>query len=163
MPKISIARRRLEVNNRQELPDLSQRQYERRHSFSLVGRDPTARSIDQQADDRALAFPIPDSDARLIESLAPHISRLDQPINATLHREGAVLVLRIQPPAVAKKLISCEQVSEMLGVSRSSVYRLVRNGKLPTYRIGRALRFDPSDVFAFLTMCLRDQRGISCT
>lgn len=163
MSKISIARRRLEVNSRHALPRLTQDHFDRRQSLSLVGRDSKVKPVDREADDRALAFPIPSSDAQLIESLAPHLSQLDQPINATLHREGAVLILRIQPPSTAKKLISCDQVSEMLGMSRSSVYRLVRNGRLPAYRIGRILRFDPADVFAFLTMCLRGPRGMPCT
>ncbi len=163
MSKISIARRRLEVNSRHEPAGLAEDHLDRRQSFSLVGRNSAVELIDRERDDRALAFPIPVSDALLIESLAPHLSRLDQPIHATLHREGAVLVLKIQPPAEAKKLISCEQVSDMLGLSRSSVYRMVRDGKLPAYRIGRILRFDTSDVFSFLTMCLPGSGGMSCT
>jgi excisionase family DNA binding protein len=163
MSKISIARRRLEVSNRHEVARLAEDHFERRQSFSVVGRSTEAKPIDREEDHRALAFPIPASDARLIERLAPHLSREDQPINATLRREGALLVLKIQPPAAGKKLVSCEQVSEMLGVSRSSVYRLVRDGRLPAYRIGRTLRFDTADVFSFLTRCLAGSRGMSCT
>lgn len=162
MSKISIARRRIELKSRHELPESPDAHIERRQSFSLVGRSPVMKSVESEPDDTALAFPIPEADARLIASLAPHLSQSDQPINATLHREGAFLILKIQPSAVEKKLLSCDQVSEMLGMSRSYVYHLVRDGRLPAYRIGRILRFDPSDVFAFLSMCLHSQRGMPC-
>ena len=162
MSKISIARRRIELRNRHRLPEPWDSHSERRQSFSLVGGSALREAHDSGLDDRALAFPIDETDARLIESLAPHLAQADQQVNATLHREGTLLVLRIQPPALAKRLIACDQVSEMLGMSRSYVYHLVRDGKLPAYRIGRNLRFDPADVFAFLSMCLNGSGGMPC-
>lgn len=162
MSKISIARRRIELKNRHELPAPLDTHFERRRSLSLVGANSIGKSVEHVPEDKALAFPIPDADAHLIESLAPHLAQSDQPINATLHREGTFLILKIQPPAIAKKLLSCEQVSEMLGMSRSYVYHLVREGKLPAYRIGRILRFDPADVFAFLAMCMGGSPEMPC-
>jgi len=99
----------------------------------------------------------------MIESL----SRENQPgrreLSATLKREGTLLVMRIQPPSENRKLISCETVSEMLGMSRAYVYQLAREGKLPTYRIGRVVRFDPLDVFNFMAKCLDRSGKPSCT
>jgi excisionase family DNA binding protein len=43
-----------------------------------------------------------------------------------------------------QKLMSAEQVRQMLGVDRSTVYRMAENGRLPAVKIGRQWRF-PSD------------------
>jgi len=40
-------------------------------------------------------------------------------------------------------------VATMLGISRTLVYDLARRGKLPSYRFGDAIRFEPADVQAF--------------
>jgi len=42
------------------------------------------------------------------------------------------------------------RVAGLLGVSERSITRLVKRGKLPAYRIGSQLRFDPDEVAAFL-------------
>ena len=40
----------------------------------------------------------------------------------------------------------------MLGINRVTVYRLIREGKLPARRIGeRALRITPADIEVFLS------------
>lgn len=41
-------------------------------------------------------------------------------------------------------------LAEKLAVKPLTVYRLVDQGKLPAVRIGRSLRFNPSDIDAFL-------------
>ena len=49
-----------------------------------------------------------------------------------------------------EKLLSIEDVAEILGLEYKSVYRLVRNGELPAARIGRVYRVSRVDLSAFL-------------
>lgn len=42
------------------------------------------------------------------------------------------------------------ELAEKLAVKPLTIYRLVAEGKLPAVRIGRALRFDPVAIAAFL-------------
>ena len=161
MTKISIARRRLELQTRAPsypsgtgIPPTG--------PLILVGNTVLAEE-EASPGSRTLAFPIPEVDAHMIESLARENEHGRKELTATLQREGTILVMRIQPLSVTKKLISCEVVSEMLGMSRSYVYHLAHEGKIPTYRIGRTLRFDPLDVFDFMANCLEGSGKPSCT
>ncbi|SBP88378.1 helix-turn-helix domain-containing protein [Thiomonas delicata] len=47
-------------------------------------------------------------------------------------------------------LLSSTQVQQMLGLSRTSVWRLTRRGVLTPVHIGAALRFRRSDVLAMM-------------
>lgn len=47
-------------------------------------------------------------------------------------------------------LLSSTQVQQMLGLSRTSIWRLTRHGVLPPVHIGTALRFRRSDVLALM-------------
>ena len=47
-------------------------------------------------------------------------------------------------------MLSAKQVAEMLGLSRSKVYELASSGKLESYRFDGVLRFESSDVEAFI-------------
>lgn len=47
-------------------------------------------------------------------------------------------------------LLSSTQVQQMLGLSRTSVWRLTRHGVLAPVHIGTALRFRRSDVLALM-------------
>jgi len=47
-------------------------------------------------------------------------------------------------------LLSVNQVATLLGVSRPSIYRMVRRGELRPYRVGERLRFDPMEIEALL-------------
>ena len=53
-----------------------------------------------------------------------------------------------RPPA--EDLIDVEAVARMLGVSVDWVYDRAASGELPSYRLGRFLRFAPSEVWAVL-------------
>lgn len=44
------------------------------------------------------------------------------------------------------KLLSVDQLAEALGVSRRTVYRLLEEGDVPHYRVGKHLRFDLDEV-----------------
>jgi excisionase family DNA binding protein len=50
-----------------------------------------------------------------------------------------------------KALISIAECEEMLGISRSTVYRLVERGQLTFVHIGRAVRIRRDEVEAFYT------------
>lgn len=47
-------------------------------------------------------------------------------------------------------LLTLKEVMSHLRVSRSTVYRLINNKKLPVYHAGVQLRFYPQDVVAVL-------------
>ena len=49
-----------------------------------------------------------------------------------------------------EKLLSIEEVAEILGLEYKSIYRLVRAGELPAARIGRVYRVNKADLAAFL-------------
>jgi len=49
-----------------------------------------------------------------------------------------------------EELLTIAAVARVLGISRGSVYGLMRSGELPAIRVGERARFDPSDVRAYL-------------
>jgi excisionase family DNA binding protein len=46
------------------------------------------------------------------------------------------------PPSVTR-LLTPDDVAELLRLSKTTVYRLCRRGEIPTLRIGGSLRVDP--------------------
>ncbi len=52
-------------------------------------------------------------------------------------------------------LLSPADVSKLLGIKRSTVYELARAGRIPSLRIGRAVRFLRAD----LETWIKDQRS----
>jgi excisionase family DNA binding protein len=48
-----------------------------------------------------------------------------------------------------EKLLTVEEVAELLGVHPQTVYELVRSGTLAARKIGRVWRVRPSDVTTF--------------
>lgn len=53
-------------------------------------------------------------------------------------------------PSYPEVLLSSRQVQQMLGLSRTSVWRLTRHGVLLPVHIGSALRFRRSEVLALM-------------
>ncbi len=51
-----------------------------------------------------------------------------------------------------QKILTLEEVSELLQVHPITVYRLVKAGKLPAFRIGRVLRFDADQLENWLLL-----------
>jgi excisionase family DNA binding protein len=47
-------------------------------------------------------------------------------------------------------LLSINEVAELLGISRPTVYALIRRGGLVPIRVGERIRFDPADIRAYL-------------
>jgi excisionase family DNA binding protein len=50
-------------------------------------------------------------------------------------------------------LLTVRQVSDLLGICERTAFELTKTGKLPAVRIGRAVRYDPVDVAAFIEAC----------
>ncbi len=50
-------------------------------------------------------------------------------------------------------LLTVRQVSDLLGICERTAFELTKRGKLPAVRIGRAVRYDPVDVAAFIEAC----------
>jgi excisionase family DNA binding protein len=49
-----------------------------------------------------------------------------------------------------EKLLNAEQVADVLGVPIAHIYRLSREDKLPTIRIGKYVRYSPSALVEFV-------------
>jgi excisionase family DNA binding protein len=61
---------------------------------------------------------------------------------STTHSDG---ILRGGP-----ELLTVADLARNLGVSRWTVYRLVRSGDIKAVRVGERIRFRPADVDAYL-------------
>lgn len=74
-------------------------------------------------------------------------------VEAEKIREDGKVFLKLQfmKPDYFLRLLTTEEVCEMLHVSRSSLYQYARSGHLRTYKLGRGLRFRFQDVLDFLT------------
>ena len=55
------------------------------------------------------------------------------------------------------KSISSQEVAEILHVSRSTIYELIRRGEINSYRIGRKVRFTQDDVDAYIARSRHEQ------
>lgn len=53
-------------------------------------------------------------------------------------------------PSLTAPLLAVPDVERWLGVCGRTVRSFVQRGELPAIRLGRSLRFDPSDVVAFV-------------
>ena len=49
-----------------------------------------------------------------------------------------------------KKLLTAEEVIEILNIKKSTFYSLVHRKELPAMRIGGSIRVDPTDLLAYL-------------
>jgi excisionase family DNA binding protein len=47
-------------------------------------------------------------------------------------------------------LLSADQVADLLAVSRSMIYKLLRTGELPAVYVGRLPRFAEADILEFI-------------
>jgi excisionase family DNA binding protein len=49
-----------------------------------------------------------------------------------------------------QKALTVREVVELLGVSKTHVYEMVADGRLPSFRLGRSIRIDASDIAELL-------------
>jgi excisionase family DNA binding protein len=52
--------------------------------------------------------------------------------------------------AMLHKLLNAKEATEILGISRSSLYKLVRQGEVQAIRFGKSVRFLPEDIEAYI-------------
>jgi excisionase family DNA binding protein len=52
--------------------------------------------------------------------------------------------------AALAPLLSINEVARLLGISRATVYELMRDGALVPIRVGERARFEPADIRAYL-------------
>ncbi len=50
---------------------------------------------------------------------------------------------------IIKPLWDARELAQRLGIHRTRLYALVRTGRIPHVRIGRAVRFDPASIRAW--------------
>ena len=48
------------------------------------------------------------------------------------------------------KSLSTQEVAEILHVSKSTIYELIRRGEIHSYKVGRKVRFTQDDVDAYI-------------
>ncbi len=53
-------------------------------------------------------------------------------------------------PFTEARLLTVNEVAELLRVSRMTVYRLIKTGEMPALRVGRNYRLREEDVHGFL-------------
>jgi excisionase family DNA binding protein len=58
---------------------------------------------------------------------------------------------------IMKSLYSVEEISQFLKLSKSSVYSLVQQGKIPFVKVGRRLRFEPEEVLSFFKKKVKEK------
>lgn len=60
-------------------------------------------------------------------------------------------------------MLTTKDVCDQLSISRSSVGRLVTDGELPCYKLGKSLRYYQSDIDAYLERCrVKVSPAITC-
>lgn len=52
--------------------------------------------------------------------------------------------------ALPRQLLTLNETAELLAISRTGIYRLVRRGELSPVKIGQRLRFRPEHIEEFL-------------
>jgi excisionase family DNA binding protein len=61
---------------------------------------------------------------------------------------------------VTERLLTAEEVSELLSVPKTWVLESARSGAIPHVRLGRYVRFSEADVLAWLEECKQPGRPI---
>jgi len=57
----------------------------------------------------------------------------------------------MKKPFTEARLLTVNEVADLLRVSRMTVYRLIKNGEMPALRVGRNYRLREEDVHNYLT------------
>jgi len=172
MEKISIVRRRLEVAPTQA--ELRARQRLMEETCAPVDVSAALAVLPEGGDGYPpAALPMP-SEVVTSEPLSVDLSEeakaelwsgghLDETPEGSRHfiveaakdrqNDKIVLKLEFMRPEYYLRLLTTEEVCEMLHVSKSSLYHYARTGELRTHRMGKALRFRFQDVLDFITAC----------
>ena len=57
----------------------------------------------------------------------------------------------------SNKSLSTQEVAELLHVSKSTIYELIRRGEINSYKVGRKVRFTQDDVDAYIARSRHEQ------
>ena len=57
------------------------------------------------------------------------------------------------PNTLNRRLVKCREASAYLGICERKLWELEKNGRIPSVRIDRAVRFDVADLDAFIRRC----------
>ncbi len=49
-----------------------------------------------------------------------------------------------------EKMLDVKQIQERLGISERTIFRLLKNGELTGFKVGRTWRFEESDLQGFI-------------
>ena len=71
--------------------------------------------------------------------------------NKTKQRKGKVTAL------ASAKSLSTQEVAQILHVSKSTIYELIRRGEINSYKVGRKVRFTQDDVDAYIARSRHEQ------
>ena len=58
---------------------------------------------------------------------------------------------------INKPFLSPKELKDILGISLSTIYRLIDSRKLPAFKIGKSLKFYKEDVITYITSQRIDQ------
>ena len=61
------------------------------------------------------------------------------------------LMIVSREPFTEARLLTVNEVADLLRVSRMTVYRLIKNGEMPALRVGRNYRLREEDIHNYLT------------
>ena len=56
----------------------------------------------------------------------------------------------LRPPFTEARLLTVNEVADLLRVSRMTVYRLIKDGEMSAFRVGRGYRLRKEDVDTYL-------------
>jgi len=156
MMKVSIARRRLEQRSVSSFTDAELRA--RKRESGLLGKSEVSRIGSGKSFDTGtrLTFPLTPAQNETLESIFDDISHHANHLPASLRRDSNYFVLTLSPektspPSHSPKFITAKEVAVILSVSRNSIYRQVKSGRIQAVRVGRALRFDFEKVLELLS------------
>ena len=57
----------------------------------------------------------------------------------------------MKEPFTEARLLTVNEVADLLRVSRMTVYRLIKAGEMPAFRVGRSYRLREDDVDGYLS------------
>ena len=136
MEKISIARRRLEINKIPVMAPAKLCSIDEKGGFAETSKE--------------MAFPLTGAQINRLNSL--DLNGLGKLFWSQMFQEKeGVLILKLEQETIGN-LLDCKEAAALLGVSRQSIYRLVKHQRIKALHIGRALRFTREELSRFVTL-----------
>jgi excisionase family DNA binding protein len=77
----------------------------------------------------------------------------DGTATANFHHPAKTSGCRGDLDAIPARLLTVAEVSELLAVSRGTIYRLMESGQITSIKVGGSRRIEPTAVEQFLAVC----------